>query len=137
MAVDNYPQADGLAGQSGIWWFKPAAAIAKGQTVYISGVDTVTAVATGSEALVVGVALEDASAADTPGKISVAMLGSGLVVKCIADGVIAVGKLCIAANLGRVSDWPGSPAIGDVPKVVGKVLQAGATAGDEILVVLC
>jgi hypothetical protein len=136
-AVDNYPQADGLIGERGVWSFKPGAAISKGQTVYISAADTVSPVATGYEDKVIGVALEDASAANTPAKISVALKGSGKVVKVIGNGTVTAGKLCIAANGGKVADWPTSPAIGDVPKVVGKALQSASVDGDEILVVLC
>ncbi len=135
--VDNYPQTDGLVSERGIWSFKPGAAITKGMTVYLSGTDTVLKVATGSEALVVGVALEDASAADTPAYISVALKGSGKIVKCAIGEAVNKGKLVIAMDGGKVGNWPASPAIGDMPKVVGKALQEGAADTDEILVALC
>ncbi|MHA2136137.1 MAG: capsid cement protein [Candidatus Thorarchaeota archaeon] len=139
--TDYYPDEEGYVDEGyAIGWFYPDAAINEGASVFLTGTTsgqircrTVAAFGEG-----VGVALRAATGAGAPARIPVAILG---VVKMMACGTIAVGDMVgSGATTGLVHEFNDESdnlmGLGGTAYILGLALQAPATTGDEILVLV-
>lgn len=141
--ADKFPSGDGLINDSGVI----ACEVNTGETVVIGNVVKVAAessddfpkiaVASADDVpLGVVVGLGEGQSGGAGKKVSVALCGSGKVVKVVAGGSITVGTPVKTANNGKVQAWAGTPSETDVKATVGIALHAASNDGDEILVAL-
>lgn len=112
-------------------------AIQKGQLVaFGADSDTVTGTTIADGILNIGTALDDVLLADAgTKKVEVLLLQPGTIVPMLVGAAVTRGSIvsCQGAT-GRVKDAPVTP---DPRSLLGKALDASATAGDLVPVLIC
>lgn len=142
--TDYFSDVDGLVSQAGVITCE----VASGQTVAIGNVvkvstsvtssfPTIAVAGSGDRPLGVVVGLGEGASGAAGKKVSVAVRGSGFIVKVVASGTITVGHPIKAGATGMVADLAATETIAEALDAIGIALQGGSlSSGDEILLLL-
>lgn len=142
-AEDLFSDVDGLVNDSGVI----ACEVNTGETVAIGnvviadvhvdqGMPKIGVCGAGEVPLGVVIALGEGASGAAGKIVSVALVGSGIVVKCQAKTAFTVNDWVKSAALGEVQALTTTTVVADWEQHVGKALQTSGEEDDEVLICL-